>query len=230
MSEKFHIYILARSFVSLTVCFALSLILVFGSVLSYSSFALPNTAFAVDMEDAPATTEAATDAPPGNDNEGDNDDGDEDTQVTTRTFTVEEDGDNDNKKKQDSNEAPKAVELGKCTDPNHEHDPFTNECKPITPLTETQTPACSSGILSGFVTQEVEHEPSNNCANTGSEIGDEHSQNLASQIQGDENTVVAPVQSCFNQPACCSPGIGLLSPNTNDCVNAPMVDHPSTSD
>ncbi|MGP3921714.1 chaplin family protein [Streptomyces sp. 8N616] len=28
--------------------------------------------------------------------------------------------------------------------------------------------ANSSGILSGFIIQEVEHEPSNNCANTGS--------------------------------------------------------------
>jgi hypothetical protein len=55
-----------------------------------------NMAFAIDMKEAPATTEATTDAPPGDD-EADNEDDDEngeDTQVTTRTITVEEDEDN----------------------------------------------------------------------------------------------------------------------------------------
>jgi hypothetical protein len=156
------ISISARMLASLTVCFALLLILVFGSVstsssspfsLALSSSLLLDSAYAVNMEDAPATTEATTDTPPEGNNGRDNDDGneDEDTQVTTRTITVEEFGDNDdnkgdnNKKKQDSNEAPKAVELGKCTDPNHEHDPFTNECKPLTPLTKTLIPACPAG-------------------------------------------------------------------------------------
>jgi hypothetical protein len=61
--------------------------------------------------------------PHGDDNKGDNNEGDENTQVTTRTITVEEDRDNDNKEKQGSNEGPKAIEVGKCSDPSHEHDP-----------------------------------------------------------------------------------------------------------
>jgi len=120
------------------------------------------------MEGAPATTEATTDAPP-KDNEGG--DGDKDGEVTTRTITVEEDNDNteDNKEKQSSNEGPKAINLGKCSEPDHEHDPFTNECKPV---------YTGCGIL---------FPDTNSCTNA------------PSQIQGDDNSVaVAAAQTGDN--------------------------------
>jgi hypothetical protein len=71
VSERFHIHISARSFVSLTVYFALLLVLIVGSVSSSSSSSISafslahpspllNTAFAVDMNEAPATKEATT--------------------------------------------------------------------------------------------------------------------------------------------------------------------------
>lgn len=142
------------------------------------------------MQDAPATTETTTDAPP--ENKGDNDDGDgKDTQVTTRTTTIEPDGkgedNDDNKEKQGSSSGPKAIEMGKCPIPGHTHNEF-GECKPIASLTETQ------------------------------------------ETEGNENNVVtAPVQTCANQLDL-DLGIHILSPNTNNCVNTPLVDHPSTFD
>lgn len=44
------------------------------------------------------------------------------------------------------------------------------------------------------------------------------------QEQG-QFTMCMPIQSCANQPGL---GVSIISPDTNDCVNAPLADHPST--
>ena len=161
-SQRFNIHVSGGSFASVILCFLLLLILISGSVFSTSSsLALPtsllNMAFAIDMKDAPATTEATTDAPQGNDN-GD-DDGGDDTPATTDTITDgptgddrkdddrDDDRDDDNNNNgrdyqsvqdsvQDSNvgvSGAEAINLGKCSDPSQQHDEF-GVCGPVTPL------------------------------------------------------------------------------------------------
>jgi hypothetical protein len=142
----------------------LSLVLVFALVSSLSSsflvFPAPllkNAAFA-DLMGAPATKDTITAGlPPKDDNDDGDDEDDEDSDdipsakdasVTTDIITIKEgsnDDDENNQKKQDSNNSPKAINLGKCSIPGHEHDIFTDECKPITPLSGTQIPECPAG-------------------------------------------------------------------------------------
>jgi hypothetical protein len=162
----------------LGLCFMLSLVLVLGSVSSLSSpslvFPAPllkNAAFAINMKDAPATTEAITDAPPGDDEADNNEDDDEngeDTQVTTRTITVEEDEDNDDNKE------------------DHKKEQGTSDPK------ATKVPDCPEGQEHGLF------------------------------------TTCMPIQSCANQLELGA--VAINPPNTNNCVNAPVVDHPSSQD
>jgi hypothetical protein len=43
----------------------------------------------------------------------------------------------------------------------------------------------------------------------------------------DNNTITAPVQTCAITVTGAGVVLPILSPNTNNCVNAPLVDHPS---
>ncbi len=43
----------------------------------------------------------------------------------------------------------------------------------------------------------------------------------------DNNTITAPVQTCANSVSA-GTVVPVLSPTTNNCVNTPLVDHPST--
>jgi len=47
-------------------------------------------------------------------------------------------------------------------------------------------------------------------------------------VGNDNNIVIAPVQVCDTIIAPAGPLVQVLSPNGNTCVNAPLVDHPST--
>jgi hypothetical protein len=161
--------------VSLGIAFTIFLVLIFGSVLL--SLGVINVALAMDMPDAPVTQDTVTTGR----NEDDNDDneGDEDNDqpddlpdpkdapVTTETFTSgenegskEDKDDEENVEKAESPGAYNALPIQSCPN-NQDRALFSNACVPVQ--------SCPSGILSGFVTQEVENEPSNNCANTGSE-------------------------------------------------------------
>ncbi len=44
----------------------------------------------------------------------------------------------------------------------------------------------------------------------------------------DNNTITAPVQTCANSLTASTAVVPVLSPTKNNCVNAPLVDHPST--
>ena len=155
----------------------LSLVLVFGSVLL--SLSVVNVALAVDMPNAPATQDTVT---AGEDRTDDNEDdekndqpGDppdpEDAPVTSETITPgenegskEDKDDEENVDKAEDAGAYNAVPIQNCPN-NQDRALFSNACVPVQ--------SCPSDILSGLVTQEVEHEPSNNCANTGSEAEQE---------------------------------------------------------
>ncbi|MDA3626325.1 hypothetical protein [Saccharopolyspora oryzae] len=45
-------------------------------------------------------------------------------------------------------------------------------------------------------------------------------------ILNDNNLSVLPVQACGNNVAVLGAVVPLLSPQLNDCVNAPVIDHP----
>lgn len=135
--------------VSLGIIFLLSLVLVFGSV--SSSFILPEIAFAADDMmggggDAPATADAITAGPSGDD-DGDSDDGDdsdsdnmpppEDSPSTTDTITGGQDDDGDSRQDDgddDNNDDNKkgntdldAKEKPKCP-PGQEYRLFSMKC------------------------------------------------------------------------------------------------------
>jgi hypothetical protein len=88
--------------------------------------------------------------------------------------------------------------------------------------------------------------------NDNDDDGDEDNsgrENTGSQRQGEENSVASAANQCdpgkerglfsgdcvnaplVDHPSCFNQpegtGIDILSPNTNKCVNAPLVDHPS---
>ncbi|GAA3365763.1 MULTISPECIES: hypothetical protein [Saccharopolyspora] len=46
-------------------------------------------------------------------------------------------------------------------------------------------------------------------------------------LLNDNNLSVLPVQACGNNVAVLGAVVPILSPQTSDCVNAPVVDHPS---
>ncbi|GAB3285794.1 hypothetical protein [Parasphingorhabdus pacifica] len=46
-------------------------------------------------------------------------------------------------------------------------------------------------------------------------------------VGNDNNVSVLPVQACGNNVAVLGAVVPLLSPQSNECVNAPIVDHPS---
>lgn len=117
MRTIFYSHIPARRLISLPVCFVLSLVLIFGSISSSpNSITLLTKAFADDMmggggggqgmpspQEAPATTDAITDAPSARDgddgdnakNDDDSNDMPKDAPVTTGTLTAGGDSDND---------------------------------------------------------------------------------------------------------------------------------------
>ncbi|MEV0085828.1 hypothetical protein [Saccharopolyspora sp. NPDC050642] len=45
-------------------------------------------------------------------------------------------------------------------------------------------------------------------------------------ILNDNNVSVLPVQACGNNVAVAGAVVPILSPQLNNCVNAPIVDHP----
>jgi len=53
------------------------------------------------------------------------------------------------------------------------------------------------------------------------------SDNDGLNIGNDNNASVAPVQACGNNVAVVGAVVPLLSPNTSQCTNAPIADHPS---
>jgi hypothetical protein len=139
------ISISARRLVSLTVCFALLLVLIVGSVSASDTFSsssspyhLLTKSFADDMMGGP-TSGGSSDS--GGSEGGDHDEGAESGDGGGGSREEAESGDggggsrgdgkegDNNQKKQASNENPKAASLGGC-DLGEEHDIFTNECKP----------------------------------------------------------------------------------------------------
>ncbi|GAB3284241.1 hypothetical protein [Parasphingorhabdus pacifica] len=46
-------------------------------------------------------------------------------------------------------------------------------------------------------------------------------------VLNDNNISVLPVQACGNNVAVLGAVVPILSPQSNECVNAPIVDHPS---
>ncbi|MCX2732158.1 hypothetical protein OOZ19_18125 [Saccharopolyspora sp. NFXS83] len=47
-------------------------------------------------------------------------------------------------------------------------------------------------------------------------------------LLNDNNLSVLPVQACGNNVAVLGAVVPILSPQTSDCTNAPVVDHPSS--
>ncbi|MGW3467383.1 hypothetical protein ACWDKQ_02680 [Saccharopolyspora sp. NPDC000995] len=48
-------------------------------------------------------------------------------------------------------------------------------------------------------------------------------------IANDNNVSVLPVQACGNNIAVAGAVVPILSPQLNNCINAPIVDHPKAS-
>jgi hypothetical protein len=144
--------------------FTLSLVLIYGSVLSLTDL---NMAFAIDMSDAPATQDTITAGPDGDDeDQGDNDQ--EDAPVTQDTITAGEsrddnDEDNSGQNNNDNNDNELATEIKDA--PNcpgdQERALFDDACMPTAQVND-----CGNGIYPLPV----------------------WCQNTASQIQGDENS------------------------------------------
>ncbi|TDC95979.1 hypothetical protein E1161_03770 [Saccharopolyspora aridisoli] len=53
------------------------------------------------------------------------------------------------------------------------------------------------------------------------------SDNDGVNVLNDNNVSVLPVQACGNKVAALGAVVPLLSPQSSECVNAPVVDHPS---
>ena len=47
-------------------------------------------------------------------------------------------------------------------------------------------------------------------------------------LLNDNNLSVLPIQACGNNVAVLGAVVPVLSPQTSECVNAPVVDHPSS--
>jgi hypothetical protein len=163
-----------KRLVSLGLCLTLSIVLVFGSVLSLTDM---NVVVAIDMSGAPMTKESITAGSDGDD-EDQGDDDREDAPVTQDTINEEGESRDDNDDDEDNS--------GQNNNDNNDNEPATNEV--------TEKPDCPTGQENGLFTS------------------------------------CLPIQACGNNIAvpCCGSEVPLLIPNTNNCVNAPIVDHPST--
>ncbi|TDD92058.1 hypothetical protein E1202_03695 [Saccharopolyspora karakumensis] len=53
------------------------------------------------------------------------------------------------------------------------------------------------------------------------------SDNDGINVLNDNNLSVLPVQACGNNVAVAGAVVPILSPQTAECVNAPILDHPS---
>jgi hypothetical protein len=163
--------------VDLGLCLTLSLVLVFGSVLSLSDTKM---ASAIDMSDAPATQDTTTaGSGEGDEDQGDNNDDQEDDPVTQETITAGG-GSEDNNDKDNSGQ----------NNNDNKNEPTTTDTKVTNKLN------CPKGQESGLF------------------------------------TTCMPIQTCSNQidVHCCGSAAPILSDENSKCVNAPLVDHPSTED
>jgi hypothetical protein len=151
--------------VSLGLCFTLSLVLVFGSVLSLNDTRM---AFAVDMSGAPATQDTTTVGSDGDDeDQGDNNDDQEDDPVTQGTITAgrgSEDNDDDNSGQDDNNN----------TNDDNKNEPSTTGATERPDCPKNQEPGlfitcmpqtCSNDIGSGSAAPILSGE-NNKCANS----------------------------------------------------------------
>jgi hypothetical protein len=148
-----------KRLVCLGLCFTLSLVLVFGSVLSLTEM---NMALAIDMSDAPMTKDTITAGSDGDDeDQGDNDQ--EDAPITQDTINEggeSKDGDEDNSGQKNNND-------------KNDNEPATTEA--------TEKPDCPSGQENGLFTTCM---PIQTCRN---QI-DVHCCGSAAPILSDENS------------------------------------------
>jgi hypothetical protein len=156
-----------RRQVSLGLCFTLSLVLVFGSVLSLNDTRM---AFAVDMSGAPATQDTTTaGSGEGDEDQGDNNDDQEDDPVTQDTITTgrgSDDSDDDNsgqssdKNGEDGNDNERTTSNTEVTNrpdcPENQEPGLFITCMPQT---------CSNDIGSGSAAPILSGE-NNKCANS----------------------------------------------------------------
>jgi hypothetical protein len=158
----------------------LALVMVFGSVLTYT---YTDTAFAIDMQNAPVSQDtiiAGLSDGDGDEDQGGTNDDQEDDPVTQETITVggkPEDNDDDNS--------------GQGSDNNNPDD--DNDDERATSDSElTNGPECPRNQERGLFTP------------------------------------CMPVRACSEDISVL--GIPILTSQNNECVNAPLVDHPSTRD
>jgi hypothetical protein len=160
-----------KRLVPLGLCFTLSLVLDFGSVLSHTDM---NMALAVDMSNAPVTKDAITEGSDGDDeDQGDDDQGDPVTQDTITAGEESRDDNDEDNLEQNNND--------------------NNNNEPTTEIKDASN--CPAGQESGLFT-----------------------------------TTCMPIQACGNQIGVLGSAAPILSDTDNRCVNAPIVDHPSTED
>jgi hypothetical protein len=153
-----------RRFVPLELCFTLSLVLVFSSVLSSTDMTM---ALAVDMPDAPATQDTITAGSGGGDEDQENDD-QEDDPITQGTINLEEEsrGDNDednseqnNNDNNDDNEPTTEIKDTPNCPAGQESALFSTTCMPIQAC-GNNIAACCIGIDGPILS-----EANNRCAN-----------------------------------------------------------------
>jgi hypothetical protein len=170
-----------KRLVSLGLCFTVSLVLVFGPVLSHTDM---NMALAVDMSDAPMTKDTITAGSDGDDDDQGDDDQEDDpvTQDTINEAESKDDNDEDNS--------------GQSSDSNDNND---NKNEPTTTDTKaTNKPNCPKGQERPLF--EAACKPTNgqinDCGNDLDPIN-VGCQNTASQIQGDENAASLASEQAF---------------------------------
>jgi hypothetical protein len=163
-----------KRLVSLGLCFTISLIMVLGTVFSFSPFTLPNNAFADDMmggtmggdngggdnegnnmpppEDAPATTDALT-AGGGSHNGNDDDDNDDGSGGSRNDDDNDDDTDDDDDSEPIPKDAPATTDAltakkVECP-PDQEVTLFSTTCKPAGGVesTESSTSATSAATV-----------------------------------------------------------------------------------
>jgi hypothetical protein len=174
--------------VSLELCFTLSLVLAFGSILLSPS--VINVALAIDMSDAPMTKDTIT-AGSGGDGKDQGDNDLEDAPVTQDTITAggrseDEDEDNsgqkgDNNDSSDNNNEPTNTGTEVSNKSNCPKDQeralFESTCKP----TNVESGECENDLDVGC-------------------------QNLSPQIQGDDNSAALPSEEATSQVNDCGNG------------------------
>ncbi|MGI8310896.1 hypothetical protein [Saccharopolyspora hattusasensis] len=62
---------------------------------------------------------------------------------------------------------------------------------------------------------------------TGSAAFADSADNDGVNVLNDNNTSISPTQVCGSDVIRTGPALQLLSPQSNKCVNAPLVDHPT---